>query len=62
MKEGMLYGSKCKQRFVHDVGVLVSSAGLPLVLSEFLQKTLRDDLTLSVVCFPSSREAASNFS
>ena len=30
----------------------------PLVLGEFLPKALPDDLTLSVVCSPSSKEAA----
>ena len=31
-------------------------------LLEFLQKALPDDLTLSVACFASSREAASKYS
>ena len=34
----------------------------PLVLGEFLQKTMPNDLTLSVMHFPSSREVASWFS
>ena len=33
----------------------------PLVLWKFLQRALPDDLTLSVVCFPPSREATSKF-
>ena len=37
----------------HDVRVLVSFNGLPLVLEKFLQKALPNDTTLSVMCFPS---------
>ena len=60
MKSGSINTvSQCKQSFFKFLSASLWSS---LVCSEILQEALPDDLTLHVVHFPSSREAASKYS
>ena len=61
---GLARGELCKLD-IFTMSEFLSAIGwssLYFQVPTFLQNTLPDDLTLSAVCFPSSREAAPNYS